>query len=475
MLFSVIIPFEYHRGVWRHCLAAWTAQRFDAGAFELILVVPPGFSDDDRREARNALRAHDRIVDSESEHDMGLSAVGARHAQARYLFFTESHCWPDADALDICRRTFDEHPEWAGFSCRSLRVADTAFAQAEADMYEGDIAHGMSEHPWLKVLDQCFATRREAYEACGGLRPELGHFAEWALAASYHVRNLQIGFQPEAKFHHQYVGETGELITFTRDFVAGEIAYLNGAHDERIRKILDVPYEWRCQGNWDASAWLALARVALAGGLSRSGGNDPFRSRRTIASMYAKRALRMALDAPLIAPLEELGARLKFYLALYTADRKSHSAAFRTYIAACIRAHRLRLVKTQPAPRSELAFDVMAAGNTGLYPNEAFDGGETRWTETYALLRGHLDAGSHWIDIKCAALRSPKDTDFAIFFNAQRVPDAGVTIDGSSIRFAATQPRSGACSLILVCADPRIAADGRPLGLPLQAIETSSV
>lgn len=475
MLFSIIVPFEYHRGVWRQCLAAWTAQRFDASAFELILVVPPEFTDDDRREAQAALRPHDRIIQSDSRHDMGLSAIGAREARGRYLFFTESHCWPDADALDICARTFDAHPEWAGFSCRSLRVADTAFAQAEADMYEGDIAHGMSEHPWLKVLDQCFATRREAYEACGGLRPELGHFAEWALAANYHVRDLQIGFQPDAKFHHQYVGETGELVTFTRDFVAGEIAYLNGSHDERIRRILDVPYEWRCQGNWDAKAWLALARVALVSGPALNGGNAPFRSRRTIAAMYARRALRMALDAPLIAPLEELGARLKFHLALYTTGRKSHSAAFRTYIAACIRAHRLRLVRMHPAPRSDAAFDVMATDNTGLYPNEAFDGGETRWTETYALLRGRLDAGHHRIEITCAALRPLKDTDFAIFFNAQRVPHAGVTIDGSSIRFAATQRRSGPCSLILVCADPGTADDGRPLGLPLLAIEASPI
>ena len=77
MLFSVVIPFEYHRGVWRQCLAAWTAQSFDANAFELILAVPPGFSDDDRREAQAALRPHDRLIEGSSEHDMGLSASEA--------------------------------------------------------------------------------------------------------------------------------------------------------------------------------------------------------------------------------------------------------------------------------------------------------------------------------------------------------------------------------------------------------------
>ena len=55
-------------------------------------------------------------------------------------------------------------------------------------MYQADIEFGMKQHPWRKVLDQCFVTRRDVYWECGGLREELGHFAEWVLAAAYHAR-----------------------------------------------------------------------------------------------------------------------------------------------------------------------------------------------------------------------------------------------------------------------------------------------
>src|SRR5260370_39704563 len=102
-------------------------------------------------------------------------------------------------------------------------------------MYEADTEYGMTGHPWRKILDVCFATLREAYEASGGFKPELGHFAEWALAASYFEMGYIVGYLPEARVHHYYVGSLADLKAFTLDFVQGEIrdrksTRLNSSH-----------------------------------------------------------------------------------------------------------------------------------------------------------------------------------------------------------------------------------------------------
>ena len=45
-------------------------------------------------------------------------------------------------------------------------------------MYERDIERKFSATDWSMILDQCFTTRRDRYEECGGFNPEYGHYAE---------------------------------------------------------------------------------------------------------------------------------------------------------------------------------------------------------------------------------------------------------------------------------------------------------
>src|SRR5207344_2482985 len=99
------------------------------------------------------------------------------------LFFTESHCRPELDVLQTSAEALRTNPEWSGFSCRSVRVTHSRLSEVEADLYEADIVFGMTEHPWRRILDQCFVIRRLPYEAAGGFDPSLGHFAEWMLGA----------------------------------------------------------------------------------------------------------------------------------------------------------------------------------------------------------------------------------------------------------------------------------------------------
>jgi hypothetical protein len=262
--FSIVIPLEFHRDRWERCLQAWREQSVADELYELVLVVPRDFEERDLLATAAAQPGCIcRVVDSDLRHDIGLCTLGAEHARGKYLFFTEAHCWPEPDVLALCLSAFDQHRDWAGFSCHSLPVTSNRLADAEAAMYDADIAHGMTVHPWRKILDQCFATRRTAYARSGGFKPEFGHFAEWALAASYHELGLAIGYLPEARVHHQYIGDLRVLRQFTRDFFRGEVRYLTQAAEERGSHLIEVPGEWLTHGNFDRTLAKAMLTRAL--------------------------------------------------------------------------------------------------------------------------------------------------------------------------------------------------------------------
>src|SRR5258708_3399502 len=170
-LFSVIIPLEYHRGQWERCWQGWQSQTLDRDSFEIILVVPPDFPE--RGKLRELADPAPRLEYSQHSHDIALSADGAAAARGKFLFFTESHCWPEPDVLERCLQAFFANADWAGFSCKSLRVCPNRLSEAEADMYEADTDYGMIVHPWRKILDVCFAPRRRGHagrdrvEGCG--------------------------------------------------------------------------------------------------------------------------------------------------------------------------------------------------------------------------------------------------------------------------------------------------------------------
>src|SRR6185503_4854897 len=84
LLFSVIVPLQEHRGQWQQCIRAWHAQTVLGSQFELIIVVPPGFSAAARSMLHALLRAQDRIEYTEKSHDIALCAVGAKLALGQF-------------------------------------------------------------------------------------------------------------------------------------------------------------------------------------------------------------------------------------------------------------------------------------------------------------------------------------------------------------------------------------------------------
>src|ERR1700719_3374974 len=129
-LFSVIIPLEYHRDQWERCWQGWNAQTVDKSAYEIILVVTPDFQEHSLLNESSAAC----LEFSTGSHDIDLCAVGAAKARGRYLLFTEAHCWPDPDVLELCLEAINAHSEWAGFSCLSLPTTHNRLSKASASM-----------------------------------------------------------------------------------------------------------------------------------------------------------------------------------------------------------------------------------------------------------------------------------------------------------------------------------------------------
>jgi hypothetical protein len=210
-----------------------------------------------------ALRPQDRLLFFDEPHDIALCARAAHEARGEALFFTESHCYPDPDALLRADETLRARPEWAGFSGRSVPVTHNRLSRAEAAMYDADIRQAMEEHPWRKVLDQVFVVRKDSYHDAGGFRAELGHFAEWHLAAALHHRGHRIGYAPEVRIRHYYVGDLPELIEFTTDFARGEMLLHATADEDPCRSYFEAPPQWRDRGGGPALARLRVYSAVL--------------------------------------------------------------------------------------------------------------------------------------------------------------------------------------------------------------------
>ena len=478
-VFSIVIPLEYHRGQWEHCWKGWNDQTIARSMYETILVVPPDFQ---QRALLKEFSA-DRVEFSEHSHDVGLCHAGAAKAQGKYLIFTEAHCWPEPDVLEKCLQAIRDNPDWAGFSCRSVPITHNRLSKAEAAMYVADIEYAMHDHPWRRILDQCFVTKRDAYENCAGFRPELGHFAEWVLAASYFRYGYKLDYLPEARFHHYYTGSLGELREFTLDFVAGEIRYfseLSAASDS----LLEPPPEWMCQGNFDRDTARSILKIAV-----KSLWPPPRRFARHFQYSIGKIA-RWIVPAIFgdriargIAEAHVAWAQTGLLLARAIGSDSMLNARFKGYIAALIAAQRLAVIgKLRRSGRErqdivedvvETSPDVFAPGHTGFYPIEQYQGHQFRWSDTAAAMLISVSAGTRQIRINCLPVRDLTSPicDLRFYLDGARIPPGQLKTEEQrvSIDLNAATPR--VLTLGWTCVPLRAPADSRRLGLAIKGLE----
>jgi len=478
-IFSIIVPLEFHRGQWERCWKGWNDQTIARSMYETILVVPPDFQ---HRALLNEFSA-DRVEFSEHSHDIALCHAGAAKAQGKYLIFTEAHCWPEPDALEKCLQAISDNPDWAGFSCQSVPITHNRLSKAEAAMYMADIEYAMHDHPWRRILDQCFVTKRDAYENCAGFRPELGHFAEWVLAASYFRHGYKLGYLPEARFHHYYTGSLGELREFTLDFVAGEISYFS-EHPAASDSLLEPPLEWICQGNFDRDAARSILKIAVkslwpplrpvARHFQHSIGKI---ARWIVPAIFGDWIARGVAEAHVV------WAQTSLLFARATGSESVLNARFKGYIAALITAQRRAVIGKQRRPGRqrqdtvadvvEASPDVFAPGHTGFYPIEQYQGHQFRWSDTAAAMVISVSAGTRQIRINCLPVRDLTDPacDLRFYLDGARIPPSQLTTEGQrvSIDVHAATPR--VLTLGWTCAPLPAPADSRSLGLAIKGFE----
>ncbi|WP_346657326.1 hypothetical protein [Bradyrhizobium monzae] len=374
--------------------------------------------------------------------------------------------------IALCIRAIDEHPDWAGFSCRSVPICHNRLSEAEAAMYQADIEFGMKQHPWRKVLDQCFVTRRDVYEECGGLREELGHFAEWVLAAGYFARGYTIGYLEAACFHHYYVGRIGELKTFTLDFVQGEIRYLSEARRDPGCELLEIPREWSEPDNFDG----ALALQTLNALMRYTGWRRRPGEKLRALWRWSAPALFGDLHARVVARLAVAHARsvLTALIVIGSSDAIAHW--MKRYIASLIRLQRLaciRRLRDHAKPTPKLLGDHVLA-QLGFHDVETAAGYTFRWSEPQAAIRIKGWPGRNIVCIRSPALRAPLDKIGTQFYlDGAHVDPAAIDIGCDRYTLSLDLPKSGVATLAWACPVLRGVGDLRHLGLSVVAIEVN--
>ena len=376
-----------------------------------------------------------------------------------------------------------DNPDWAGFSCQSVPITHNRLSKAEAAMYMADIEYAMHDHPWRRILDQCFVTKRDAYESCGGFRPELGHFAEWVLAASYFRHGYKLGYFPEARFHHYYTGSLGELREFTLDFVAGEISYFNG-HPAASDSLLEPPLEWMCQGNFDRDTARSIMEIAVkslwppprpfARHFQHSIGTI---ARWIVPAIFGDWIARGSAEAHVV------WAHIGLLLARATGSESTLNSRFKSYIATLIAAQiRTVIGKLRRTGRHRqdavedvvgASHDVFAPGHTGFYPIEQHQGHQFRWSDTAAAMLISVSAGTRQIRINCLPVRDLTNPacDLRFYLDGARIPPGQLRTEEQrvSIDLNAATPR--VLTLGWTCVPLLAPADSRRLGLAIKGLE----
>lgn len=489
--FSVIIPLEFHRGQAVECLRSWARQTFARERFEIIVACPPGFPLRELTLIRSMLAGHDRLLQLPHRHDMALCADAAQEARGQILFFTESHCAPEPDTLARSEAALLAHPAWAGFSCRSVPVTHNLRSEIEAELYERDIQDAMLRHRWRKVLDQCFVVRREPYFRSGGFEARFGHFAEWLLAARLHRQGCELGYLPEARVTHHYLGKWRGWQEFTEDFAEGEMLFqAQEINDPCHAMFAEVP-EWTERHESRRSVARQMTRMLLVDLLQVSrkarGMDELWEAWRgwcwSELASWAWRSLAgsWSMRLPAFARMTWLRMCMEWHLAR---GNKEHalgamleccrSIAVRAR-ARCLRRLASAGARLPAAPASESAWNPAGASpivNAGFHLLEGATGDGFRWSRPAAGLLLPLDAGKHLLTLQWNALtRRGSEARIRFYAGGRPVPRENVShrTDSVVVRFVA--PARGPLFFGWVCEPLHAPGDARRLGLGVGSVK----
>jgi len=489
--FSVIVPLDAHRGHAEKCVRAWAqGQTLARDLYEVIVVAPPGLSSRHRSQLKDLLGASDRLILGSANHDITLASDGAREAVGDFLFFTEAHCWPESEVLEKTMAAFQEHPEWSALSGRLLPVTSNALSRVVADMYQSQMKSGVLDHQWRKVIDPCFAIRREVYAQSGGFEADQGHFAEWSYAARLYQMGFQVGYASEARIHHSYDGKIGELNGFTRDFIDGELAlHARLPRDSRLDLLPPVD-AWSVRHNWSRHLTQATLRAGWREWRRRHAHRaEPVAavpSLKDLARWLAISLWGASLDGWL-ARLTMLGRRCRLLWTLRFSRPEKLNSVFLDYLSAVIRERRLHFLRRHQKEfiqRSDAVARGWTAGQSewepgrpggppalGLHLPEVWNGEPFRWSEPTVMLDLSLPAGECILVIECLPVRPPPSSEeLTFYFNGNLLPPKRVKFRKHRITLKLRVPSGGDCLIGWFCRPYLALGDSRPFGVALQRL-----
>ena len=485
---SVIIPLEEHRGFSRICVEAWTAgQTYPRQSYRIVIAAPTTSDRDDLRYIESLLSPQDQLLLLPFEHDMELIAKAAAIADGEALFFTEAHCIPASDAIEQSLEYLNQHPEWGGFSGRSIPITHNLLSGIEAEMYVEDIDRNMRNHDWLKVLDQCLVLRTEALKTAGGIEPEFGHFAEWVLAARLHEKGIEIGYASGVVVHHQYVGALGPLIDFTRDFARGEFRFASrGLSDSCTGLFLSPPiFEKRqlCRPRI-LRRELDLLFRSLVSQLTecKSGDRLYFLIRERVRLVIKKISTRGILGGKLsiawittqfwILSKNREAAKSSFLRLIQESVALGYDDALREYEKGVY----LRGTSPDfPQAGKWLCGWPDTIGLSGFHEVEVLNNKLFQWCEPMATATIWLKAGSHRVMVRWNEARPLSPTDqLSVFCAGSPVDALDLRRGARSFEASIRVEHDHEVMLSWVCDPLEAPGDSRNLGLPVQEIEWSS-
>ena len=501
--FSVIIPLEEHRGEAVRCVRGWAQEQvFPREQFEIVLASPPDHPVSELEAIRQLLSPQDRVLRLDLDHDMELCAEAAEVARGDVLFFTESHCHPEPDTLARAHAVVRAHPEWAGFSGHSVPITHNLLSEIEAEWYSRDIEYGMNEHPWRKVLDQCFVVRRSDYFRAGGFDPRFGHFAEWLIAARFYDLGLTIGYAPDVRIHHVYIGEFSEWHKFTADFVKGQMAYLALEPGDRLRPMFDEVPEWSRRHGLRRDVARRVCRMLLRDmrrTIVAGGTEGPPRRRITALQHWHWRLLRSWLVRAVAghsvvlmqAQRQRLFTRLALEVDLLVRSQPRAEEHLSRCCAAIATVERTRFLRTwaqglqRHVANGRASSDTLSNGSGQWRPGQLDEdhgvgfheasgtGTEAiRWSEPAAYVELPLAAGRYQITLNWLfppSVRGPRDLSF--YLNDLPLRSDDVRTWRNRAELLVDLPESPSpVRLGWVCATHHAEGDNRALGLPVTSI-----
>jgi hypothetical protein len=294
---------------------------------------------------------------------------------------------------------------------------------------------------------------------------------------------LKIGYLPEARIHHYYIGYLPELKTFTMDFVHGEIRYFSQDPAEPSSGLLEAPPELICQGNYAPGMARGILRMTVQDILTSGAAHGRWKQAIFAIGRWAAPAMFGDGIARGAGAAVTLYARLAVMLTLVAGSPERLSARFMLYIAALIRLQRLRCIQTERLSRAAIETPGATIGlgrnavldQTGFYPLEKYQGIQFRWSETAAAVRIRADASRQSVLIKCVPnIRNLSETDLRFYSDGKRIPDDAISMDVNNFEIRIDLPKSGTCKLGWICRYFKAARDSRHLGLPITRVELAS-